>query len=65
VLTYPTIREVEVRFIADAERTRVEVEHRDLDRHGVGWESVRDGVAADDGWPLYLQRFAAVLIEER
>lgn len=22
------------------------------------WESERDGVAADQGWPLYLQRFA-------
>ncbi|TIW51701.1 MAG: ATPase, partial [Mesorhizobium sp.] len=23
-----------------------------------GWEGVRDGVAADQGWPLYLQRYA-------
>jgi uncharacterized protein YndB with AHSA1/START domain len=54
--------EVEVRFIAEApERTRVELEHRNLDRHGEGWEAERDGVGGDGGWPLYLRRFAARL----
>jgi len=53
--------EVEVRFIAESsDRTRVELEHRNLDRHGPGWEGVRDGVADDAGWPLYLSRFAEV-----
>lgn len=50
--------EVEVRFVAEsADRTRVELEHRHLDRHGEGWEAVRGGVDAETGWPLYLQRF--------
>jgi uncharacterized protein YndB with AHSA1/START domain len=51
--------EVEIRFIAEsAERTRVELEHRHLDRHGEGWEGLRAGVEGDDGWPLYLARYA-------
>ena len=51
--------EVEIRFIADSpQSTRVELEHRHLDRHGPGWQAVRDGVDGDEGWPLYLARFA-------
>ena len=54
--------EVEIRFLADGpERTRVELEHRHLDRHGPGWESVRDGVADDQGWSLYLGRYAELV----
>ena len=58
--------EWEVWFTAEtAQRTRVEIEHRNLERHGEGWESARDGVAGDQGWPLYLQRFADVLMNDK
>ena len=54
--------EVEVRFTAESdERTRDDLEHRHLDRHGPGWENVADGVGGDEGWPLYLDRYARLL----
>jgi len=54
--------EVEVRFIAEApDRTRVELEHRNLDRHGDGWEAVREGVDSGEGWPLYLRRYGELV----
>lgn len=54
--------EVEVTFVAeDPSHTRVELEHRHLDRHGSGWQSLAEGVDGDEGWPLYLARFVALV----
>jgi len=42
--------EVEVRFMAEtADRTRLELEHRHLDRHGPGWEALRGAIDSDGG----------------
>ncbi len=50
--------EIEVRFVSEApERTCVELEHRHLDRHGEGWEQMRDAVGSPNGWMLGLRRF--------
>jgi uncharacterized protein YndB with AHSA1/START domain len=54
--------EVELRFTpVTPQRTRVDLEHRHLDRHGPGWEAERDSVAGYGGWPLYLRRYRDVL----
>lgn len=57
------VSEVDINFVAaEGNSTRVEIEHRRIDRHGPGWESVRDGIAGDQGWPLYLQRYADLVV---
>lgn len=54
--------EVEVRFTAETPtRTRVDLEHRNLEHHGQGWEGVRDGIGDEAGWPLYLSRYAELV----
>jgi uncharacterized protein YndB with AHSA1/START domain len=54
--------EVEIQFVAETpNRTRLNLEHRNIERHGPGWEGVRDGVADDAGWTLYLSRYADLL----
>lgn len=45
--------EVDVRFSAEGpNRTLVELEHRNLDRHGYGWQQMRDAVGSAGGWDL-------------
>ena len=46
--------EVEVRFIPAGEGTRVEVEHRNFERHGEGAEILRSGMDSRQGWPIIL-----------
>ena len=54
--------EVEIRFIAEGPgKTRIELEHRNLDRHGDSWEQAREGVRKEAGWPLYLHRFNGLI----
>jgi uncharacterized protein YndB with AHSA1/START domain len=51
--------EVEVRFTAEGpDRTLVELEHRNIDRHGDGWEAMRDAVGSPNGWRSGLDRLA-------
>jgi uncharacterized protein YndB with AHSA1/START domain len=58
--------EVEVRFVAESSnRTRLELEHRHIDRHGPDWQALSEGVDGAEGWPLYLARYAALFGEGR
>jgi uncharacterized protein YndB with AHSA1/START domain len=52
--------QVEVRFVPEGRSTtRVEFEHRHLDRHGEGSDTYRTALASPDGWPFILDRYAA------
>ena len=54
--------EVEVRFVAESDsRTRVELEHRALERHGEDWEGLSEVVASPGGWPKTLEAYAGRL----
>lgn len=53
------ITEVELRFIPEGERqTRVELEHRNLERFGDRAEEVRGRIDAPTGWVAVLEAFA-------
>jgi len=55
------VTEVEVRFIAEGEGfTRVELEHRDLERFGDRAEATRAQIDGPSGWGGLLQLFAGV-----
>ncbi|HEY3261478.1 MAG TPA: hypothetical protein VGJ95_14625 [Pseudonocardiaceae bacterium] len=50
--------EVELPFVDEAPgRTRVELSHHHLDRHGEEAAGIRAGVSGDGGWPMIMQRY--------
>ncbi len=53
------ITEVEVRFLPDgADATRVELEHRNLERFGSRADAFRQQIDSPEGWGGLLQLFA-------
>lgn len=51
---------IDVSFEAENdERTTVTLVHSDFDKHGEGWEAMRDGVNAEGGWGAILAGYAA------
>ena len=53
------VTEVEVNFTPiGSGKTRVALEHRNLERFGMDEEAVRKSVGADQGWPMILGRYA-------
>jgi hypothetical protein len=54
------VTSVEVRFVDEApDRTRVELEHRDLDRFGPDAERMHETFSAPGAWDATLAAFAA------
>ncbi len=50
---------IDVRFVADGpNRTVVTLVHSEFERHGDDWESMRDGVAHEGGWPGIMKTYA-------
>jgi uncharacterized protein YndB with AHSA1/START domain len=54
--------EVEVCFTARADgTTRVDLEHRHLERHGAGAAAMRNAISAPNGWSGLLQMYAETI----
>ena len=62
----PTVSStVEIRFIAVSDKvTRVELEHRDLDRLGEKGVAIREMVGSPNGWGFVLQTYAGSVPDE-
>lgn len=54
------ITEVELRFTPEGTATRVDLEHRHLERYGELAEKVREAVGAPNGWGAILEQYARV-----
>jgi uncharacterized protein YndB with AHSA1/START domain len=52
--------EVEVRFTPEGQRTRVDLEHRNIERVGERAEAVRTAVDGPGGWTAILESYRAV-----
>lgn len=50
--------EVEITFTAADDGARITVEHRAFERHGESGQTLRDGMASPQGWPVILAEFA-------
>ena len=52
--------EVEVRFTAEpGGRTRVDLEHRYLERHGLDADAIKKAIDSPEGWGLLLEMYRA------
>jgi uncharacterized protein YndB with AHSA1/START domain len=52
------ITEVEVLFTPEGDGTRVDLEHRDLERMGEKADAMRETVSGPGGWPMLLELYA-------
>lgn len=55
--------EVEVRFTEEDGQTRVDFEHRHIERLGAGADELAKGVSGDGGWPAILDLYAKAAAE--
>jgi hypothetical protein len=53
------ITEVEVLFTPDGDGTRVDLEHRNLERMGEKADAMRETISGPGGWPSLLALYAA------
>jgi len=52
--------EVEVRFTPEpGGRTRVDLEHRYLERHGLDADAIKNAIDSPEGWGLLLELYRA------
>lgn len=57
------LTEVEVRFTAEGATTRVDLEHRNLERFGPDAEKMRTSIDSPTGWPDILRQYAEAASE--